>query len=937
MIQRSCSARLSHSHPPALAFVLLLFLPLVHPTSAASQESAQTGSVAGRVVDEQGAGIGGAQVYLIRPAIGTATRPDGGYLLTRVPAGPQVLHVRMLGFRPDSANITVAAGQQATQEFTLRRDPLQLQTLVVTGTQSPRMNLDASVAVTTLTANEVEQAAPRSTTEMLRYVPGFTRVESSGGEVNQNIVIRGILDQGYVSLLEDGLPVFPTMHTFFMNADNLIRFDTNIERMEVVRGGSSPLFGSNTPGAIVNFINKTGGDVFSGTMRATGATQGLARYDLNLNGPFGDDWRFNIGGFYRYDHGVRDPGYPGIEGGQIKGNVTRLLDDGYVRFSVKHIDDQNLFIVPLPFTNLEDPDYVSGFGNYGSMYTPEGVDITVPIPTGTLTLPLDHGLKTKATWFTADAAFDLGENWHFQNTAQVMQNDQEWNAIPNGNLFTAQDFITAPTGQGGLGFPAGSTGQYVFTNHPNPAGPAGSKLPFDTPNGLVAAQGEWHIEKPLSAVQNQLTLRRSFGRHSLSLGGYFAYYTQDNRWFQTDILTDVRDKPRFLDLVVTPAGGGAPVTVTQNGFRRFLSNYTNGTGQTTILSGVVGGEVQLTDQLRADLGVRVEYNDFVQHSENTSQFDLGSATPSQPLPPVDPDNPPPPDLTPFNNVPFGNNSFRHFNRNITDWSASVGLNYRINDRLSVYGAGSRGYKMPALDELLNANAQEQVDLLDSREVQAAELGFKYASGQVGVTVNGFYTKLKNIVGQGAVIGPTGATIWRITVDPEQRSVGGEFEAFASPAEGLQLQGSATILSATLGGNIDSLVQFEGLRLSGVPIGIGNLAAFYSPPRASGLEFKADWHFVGSRYLERPQDRVGNAKLPSYNYFNFGVGFAIPNAGARINVDLLNAFQSKGLEEGNPRLVSGAPSNIFFARPLLPRRVQASIEYDFGGGRRAQEP
>ena len=109
---------------------------------------------------------------------------------------------------------------------------------------------------------------------MLRYVPGFTRVESSGGEVNENITMRGILGVEYVAFLEDGLPVFPTMHTFFMNADNLFRFDENIDRMEVVRGGSSPLFGSNTPGAIVNFINKTGGDQFAGSMRVSGGHRG---------------------------------------------------------------------------------------------------------------------------------------------------------------------------------------------------------------------------------------------------------------------------------------------------------------------------------------------------------------------------------------------------------------------------------------------------------------------------------------------------------------------------------------------------------------------------------------------------------------------------------------------------------------------------------------
>ena len=151
----------------------------------------------------------------------------------------QTVRARMLGFRPDSASVTVAPEQRPRQDFTLSADPLQLQTLVVTGTQTPRMNLDASVAVTSLTAQDIQRAVPRSTTEVLRYVPGFTRVESSGGEVNENITMRGILGVEYVKFLEDGLPVFPTMHTFFMNADNLFRIDENIERMEVVRGGAS--------------------------------------------------------------------------------------------------------------------------------------------------------------------------------------------------------------------------------------------------------------------------------------------------------------------------------------------------------------------------------------------------------------------------------------------------------------------------------------------------------------------------------------------------------------------------------------------------------------------------------------------------------------------------------------------------------------------------
>jgi outer membrane receptor protein involved in Fe transport len=305
MVQKSGSVARS-----VFALAALAGLLVGGSRDAAGQDAPQTGTVNGRVMDERGSGISGAQVFLVRPPVSAQSGAEGGYTLNRVPAGTHMLMVRMLGFSPDSASITVQAGGTITQDFTLSRDPLQLQEMVVTGTQAPRQNLEASVAVTTLTAEEVEQAAPRSTTEMLRYVPGFTRVESSGGEVNQNISMRGILGVEYVMFMEDGMPVFPTMHTFFMNADNLFRFDQNIERMEVVRGGASALFGSNTPGAIVNFINKAGSDQFAGTTRATAGTQGLARYDLSAGGPMGEDWRFNVGGFYRYDHGVRFPALP---------------------------------------------------------------------------------------------------------------------------------------------------------------------------------------------------------------------------------------------------------------------------------------------------------------------------------------------------------------------------------------------------------------------------------------------------------------------------------------------------------------------------------------------------------------------------------------------------------------------------------------------------
>ncbi|HEY2066240.1 MAG TPA: TonB-dependent receptor [Gemmatimonadaceae bacterium] len=867
------------------------------PRAARAQDVGPTGTIAGRVVDETGAPLEGVQVYIVEVGRDARTTANGTYRMTRVPAGARIVHARLVGYRMQSTPVTVIVNATTTQDFRMPRDPLNLSTVVVTGTVAPRSNLESSVPITTLTPAVIEQAQPRSTTEMLRYVPGFTRVESSGGEVNENISMRGILGVEYVMFMEDGLPVFPTMHTFFMNADNLFRPDENLAQMEVIRGSSSSLFGSNTPGAVINFINKTGGSDLATTMRLTGGTQGLGRIDFNTNGPFSDEWRFNVGGFYRYDHGVRDPGFPGVRGGQLKANVTRLLPNGFLRFSAKMIDDRNQFILDLPFTNPSDPHFVSGFGDYGSMNTNQGLDLRVPTPEGSITLPLGDGLRTSASWFTVDAQLQLAGGIVLENAAQVMHNAQGWNAIVPFNAFNAASYITAPTNVGGLGYPVGTTYQYVYTNLLDASG---NHLPYSTPNNLVAPGGEWHVDKPLSAFQNQLQLRKNFGEDVISAGLYFANYTQTNKWYFTDVLTDVQDNPNFLDLVVTPPGG-TPINVTKNGFRHYISNYVNGSGQSTIVSGVLGGDFAITSRLHASLGGRLEWNNFVQSAENTSNVDLdGNAN------------------TQYDNETWGNGSFRHFDRSLHDWAASLGLNYSLTPNLAIYASAARGYKMPALDEYLNATAEAQVALFDSRHVQSVEGGVKYASGSLGLTLNGFYTLLKNIVSQGAVVGADGRTTWIIVTSPENKSYGVEMEAVVSPITDLELRANGTWLRAELGSGAGADI---GSRINGVPASIGNLSAAY---RVADVRLIGDWHYVAKRFV----DVTAGITLPSYSYFNFGAEYTIPGSGTSLDLNLLNAFQSHGLEEGNPRIVAGAATDVFLARPLLPRRLQASVRYAF---------
>ena len=235
------------------------------------------------------------------------------------------------------------------------------------------------------------------------------------------------------------------------------------------------------------------------------------------------------------------------------------------------------------------------------------------------------------------------KEWHIQNTAQFMQDKQEWNALVPSTAVPATDYATAPKGQGGLGLPAGTTLSLTYTNVLRPDGQDASTVQHrERPGGPGSAhscrQAYLGIPGPASAPAD---LRQE---HPLSFGAYFANYTQDNHWYFTQILTDVADQTHFLDAVVTPPGG-APDSVTKNGFVNQLSGYNNGSGQTSVISGVLGGEIQLTDRLRADIGVRGEYDKFVQSSENTSTFDLDG----------DP-------TTTYNNETFGNSSFRHFDR-----------------------------------------------------------------------------------------------------------------------------------------------------------------------------------------------------------------------------------------------------------------------------------
>ncbi|HBM73608.1 MAG TPA: TonB-dependent receptor, partial [Erythrobacter sp.] len=113
--------------------------------------------------------------------------------------------------------------------------------IIVTAVAQGQNRLESSVSVSALDAESIADLNPSSSADLIRQIPGI-RSEASGGEGNANIAVRGIpVSTGgarYIQLQEDGLPVLEFGDIVFGNADNFVRADRNVGRVEAVRGGS---------------------------------------------------------------------------------------------------------------------------------------------------------------------------------------------------------------------------------------------------------------------------------------------------------------------------------------------------------------------------------------------------------------------------------------------------------------------------------------------------------------------------------------------------------------------------------------------------------------------------------------------------------------------------------------------------------------------------
>ncbi len=221
-------------------------------------------------------------------------------------------------------------------------DALKLDEVVVTGTATGASKMKQSSSISTVGAEQVLQGQPTNASDILRSIPGI-RAESSGGGGNANVTVRGLpISAGgsrYVQFQEDGLPVMLFGDVAFSTPDMFLRADNSLERLEVVRGGSASTLATNAPGGIINFISKTGDEPGGSIGVTTGLNYNEKRLDFDYSGKLSDKTRFFIGGYTHNGEGPRNATGNSNQGGQIKGNITQELDNGFVRLNFKALDE----------------------------------------------------------------------------------------------------------------------------------------------------------------------------------------------------------------------------------------------------------------------------------------------------------------------------------------------------------------------------------------------------------------------------------------------------------------------------------------------------------------------------------------------------------------------------------------------------------------------
>lgn len=227
-----------------------------------------------------------ATVSIKGTTMGVNTDETGHYQLINLPAGTHTLIARYVGFKPSEKEVTIRAGETLEINFDLEKDILGLEEVVVTADRNEMKRTESVTIVNTLSPKLFSSAQSVTLSEGLSFSPGI-RIENDCQNCGFSQVRINGMEGPYSQILINSHPIFSGLAGVY----GLELIPTNmIERIEVVRGGGSALYGSNAIAGTINIILK---EPISTSYEA-GINTGLTGVGLQGSGEVAPDYSVNL-------------------------------------------------------------------------------------------------------------------------------------------------------------------------------------------------------------------------------------------------------------------------------------------------------------------------------------------------------------------------------------------------------------------------------------------------------------------------------------------------------------------------------------------------------------------------------------------------------------------------------------------------------------------
>ncbi|MCF8462102.1 MAG: TonB-dependent receptor [Flavobacteriales bacterium] len=243
----------------------------------------QEGTIVGTANDGSNS-IPFANVVLKGTTIGTSANENGDFELKNVPFGNYQLQISSVGFVPFSQKKELKSGLLKLGKLTLARSVLGLDEVVVTGTMKETFVSASPIKIDVITHAFLEQTTtPTNLVEAITLINGVEEVVGCGVCFTNSISING-LPGPYTAILVDGSPLYGNLASVYgLNSIPA----SMIERMEVIKGPNSTLYGSEAVAGVINIITKHPKDQPLVAVNLKGTTHGEVFGDIAISNQIG--------------------------------------------------------------------------------------------------------------------------------------------------------------------------------------------------------------------------------------------------------------------------------------------------------------------------------------------------------------------------------------------------------------------------------------------------------------------------------------------------------------------------------------------------------------------------------------------------------------------------------------------------------------------------